>query len=149
MRESFLDASRDLRDEGWIPNFPLAEVQSDFVAYVRSVSGVGHAWGVPISTRWYLDGDTYLGTVMFRHELTPELLAAGGHVGYHVAPQWRGQGHATRMLAEAVERCRNELLIPRVLVTCEESNEPSRRVIEANGGVLENVLDHECRYWIG
>jgi predicted acetyltransferase len=148
VRESFLDASRALRDEGWIPNFPVEEVESDFDAYVQSVSGVGHFWGVPVSTRWYIGGDTYLGTVLFRHELTPELLAAGGHIGYHVAPNHRRAGHATRMLALAVERCHNELQIERILVTCEETNTASRRVIEANGGVLENILEHECRYWI-
>ena len=35
-----------------------------------------------------------------------------------------------------------------MLVTCAESNTASRRVIEANGGMLENILDAECRYWI-
>ncbi len=35
-----------------------------------------------------------------------------------------------------------------MLVTCAESNTASRWVIEANGGMLENILDEECRYWI-
>ena len=30
VRESFLEAARDLRDEGWLPDFPVAEVAADF-----------------------------------------------------------------------------------------------------------------------
>jgi len=52
------------------------------------------------------------------------------------------------MLAAAVIYCRDALGITQILVTCDQSNAASRRVIEANGGVLENVLDGECRYWI-
>jgi len=53
------------------------------------------------------------------------------------------------MLAAAISRCRGALGISRVLVTCEQSNVASRRVIEINGGALENIVDGECRYWIG
>jgi predicted acetyltransferase len=35
-----------------------------------------------------------------------------------------------------------------VLVTCDDSNVGSRRVIEANAGVLADVTDGTCRYWI-
>ena len=52
------------------------------------------------------------------------------------------------MLAAAVVYCRNTLGITRILVTCDQFNAASRRVIESNGGVLENVLDGECRYLI-
>ena len=38
--------------------------------------------------------------------------------------------------------------IPRALVTCFEDNTGSRRVIENNGGVLENIVDGRCLYWI-
>jgi predicted acetyltransferase len=148
VRDSFTGATRDLRDEGWLPEFPVEEVAADFDGYVRRVTGEKEAWGVPISTFWYLDGPDYLGTVIIRHRLTPELTRHGGHIGYHVAPRRRRQGHATAMLAAAVAYCRQPLGLDRVLVTCDLANTASRRVIEANGGVLENVLDGECRYWI-
>lgn len=149
VRDSFLEAARDLRDEGWLPDFPVNEVAADFGGYVRGIRGDTQGWGVPISTLWYVDGTTYLGTVLVRHRLTPELARIGGHIGYHVAPRHRRQGHATAMLAAALAYCRDTLGLTRVLVTCAETNAASRRVIEANSGVLENVLDGECRYWIG
>ena len=84
--------------------------------------------------------------MLVRHRLTPALTQCGGHIGYHVAPRHRRQGHATAMLAEALAYCR-DLGVDDVLVTCPESNVASRKVIEANGGVLENVVDGERRYW--
>jgi hypothetical protein len=39
--------------------------------------------------------------------------------------------------------------LTQVLVTCDDGNVGSRRVIEANGGVLEpGAADGTCRYWI-
>jgi predicted acetyltransferase len=149
VRDSFLEAAGDLRAEGWLPDFPVERAAADFGGYVGQVRGETHSWGVPISTLWYLDGDSYLGTVIVRHRLTPALSRRGGHVGYHVAPRYRRQGHATAMLAATAGYCRDELGLDRLLITCAESNAGSRRVIEANGGALENVLDGECRYWVG
>src|SRR5690349_3005128 len=72
----------------------------------------------------------------------------GGQIGYQVAPRHRRRGHATAILAAALGYCRDTLGVTRVLLTCAESNTASRAVIEANGAVLENTLDGECRYWI-
>ncbi len=148
VRDSFCEAARDLRAEGWLAGFPVAQVESDFDAYVRGVRADTYGWGVPISTLWYVDGATYLGTVVIRHRLTGDLLRRGGHIGYHVAPAHRRQGHATAMLAAAVGYTRETLGLRRLLVTCDERNPASRRVIESNGGALEDVMDGECRYWI-
>jgi predicted acetyltransferase len=148
VRDSFLEAARDLRDEGWLATFPVEKVAADFDGYVQRVRAEERAWGVPVTTFWYTEGPLYLGTVIVRHRLTPELARDGGHVGYHVAPRRRRQGHATAMLAAAVAYLHHELGITSILVTCDQSNTASSRVIEANGGVLENTLDGVCRYRI-
>lgn len=148
VRESFIAAARDFRNEGWLPEFPVDEVAADFAGYVRRVLADKQSWDVPASTLWYIDGVTYLGTVIIRHRLTPFLTRRGGQIGYQVAPRHRRRGHATAMLAAALVYCRDTLGMTRVLLTCAESNTASRRVIETNGAVLENILDEECRYWI-
>jgi predicted acetyltransferase len=148
VRESFIEAAVGLRDEGWTPGFPVDEVAADFDAYVRRVVDAKVAWGVPTSTLWYVDDSAYLGTVIIRHQLTPALTTRGGHIGYHVAPRYRGRGHATAMLGEALAYCRDRLGLRRVLLTCSDVNVASQRVIEANGGMLENTVDGERRYWI-
>ena len=96
---------------------------------------------------WYVDGTDYLGTVIIRHRLTPALEREGGHIGYHVVPGHRRRGHATQMLAQALVVCQ-QLGLRQILVTCAEDNPGSRRVIEANGGALDRILDGEARYWL-
>lgn len=76
----------------------LGPASKDFAAYVAERRAVRTRWGVPSTIFWYISGEYYLGTLVIRHRLTPELAEAGGHVGYHVVTPWRRQGHATRML---------------------------------------------------
>jgi predicted acetyltransferase len=130
------------RDTGW-----LGAASADFDAYVSSCQGVRQRWGVPFSTFWYTSGEHYLGTLVVRHELTEKLLVDGGHIGYHVSPAWRRQGHATRMLAAGLAEARR-LGLERVLLSCEPGNAASRKVIVANGGRPDRRLGEELRYWI-
>ncbi|HEY7272781.1 MAG TPA: GNAT family N-acetyltransferase [Actinoplanes sp.] len=125
----------------------LGPASEDFHGFVDGLRGVVDRWGVPSSLYWYVAGEHYLGTLVIRHELTPELLVAGGHVGYHVVTAWRRQGHATRMLEQGLVECRR-LGLTRVLLTCEPDNEASQRVILANGGRPDATLGDELRYWI-
>jgi predicted acetyltransferase len=96
---------------------------------------------------WMVEEDTVLGRISLRHELTPWLLEVGGHIGYAVRPTARRRGHATAALALMLPVAAERGIDP-VLVTCDTDNVGSRRVIEANGGVLEDVRGQKMRYWI-
>ncbi|UYM04769.1 GNAT family N-acetyltransferase [Solicola gregarius] len=125
----------------------LGAASDDFDGFVEVRRGIRTRWGVPSTVYWYTAGEHYLGTLVIRHELTPELHETGGHIGYHVVAPWRRQGHATRMLAAGLSHCR-ELGLDRALLTCTPDNEPSRRVILANGGVADGHAGGEDRFWI-
>lgn len=125
----------------------LGPASEDFDSFVAVRRGVLPRWGVPSTVFWYVSGDYYLGTFVVRHELTPELAEVGGHAGYHIVAPWHRQGHATRMLAAGLVDCRR-LGLDRVLLTCDKDNEPSRRVILANGGVPDGRAQGEDRFWI-
>lgn len=101
---------------------------------------------VPCTT-WWCDGSTYLGRIAIRRRLTERLLHVGGHIGYDVRPTARRQGHATEMLAAILPYARS-LGIDAALSTCDVYNLAARRVIEANGGILENERQGTLRYWI-
>lgn len=125
----------------------LGPASEDFTAYVAERCGVRTRWGVPSTVFWYVAGEHYLGTLVIRHELTEDLAQAGGHIGYHVVAPWRRQGHATRMLAAGLAEARR-IGLTRVLLTCAPENEPSRRVILANGGRPDGRRRGEDRFWI-
>jgi len=147
VRDSFLAGERAICAEDGTPTAWLDEAAADFGSLVERRRAPRYRWGVPVTELWYVREPDYLGTVMIRHELTAALRDDGGHVGYHVVPRYRGQGHATAMLAAACDRCRADGMT-RLLVTCRTSNVASRRVIEVNGGVLDNQASGICRFWI-
>jgi predicted acetyltransferase len=102
---------------------------------------------VPATTSlWWAEEDEYLGRVAIRHRLTPRLLSFGGNIGYDVRPSARRHGHATAMLAAALPVAR-ELGITSALIMCDVANVGSRKVIEANGGVLEGERDGRLCFW--
>lgn len=102
---------------------------------------------VPSTTLWWVDGDEYLGRIAIRHRLTPSLLEFGGHIGYDVRPTARRRGHATAMLRAALPVAAS-LGIDPALITCDDANLASRRVIETCGGALEDQRGDKLRFWV-
>ena len=102
---------------------------------------------VPQTTLWWVSGNEYHGRISIRHGLTASLREIGGHIGYDIRPSARQRGHATAMLAAALPVARS-LGIDQALLTCDQDNLASRKVIEANGGVLEDKNGDKVRYWM-
>lgn len=103
---------------------------------------------VPSWTLWWAEGDEYLGRIQMRHPLTEHLREVGGHIGYDVAPGHRRRGHATAMLSAMLPVVAVHYPVERVLLTCDTDNVASRKVIEANGGELEDERHGKLRYWV-
>jgi len=103
---------------------------------------------------WFLnDGAALIGNSRLRLSLNEYLLNIGGHIGYDVSPEHRRKGNATEILRQTLMEAAKHNIY-RVLVTCNEDNLSSRKVIENNGGILENVVVEEStgknilRFWI-
>ena len=94
-----------------------------------------------------------VGMLDIRHELNEACLNLFGNIGYSVRASERRKGYASAMLAMAKEICR-ETGMGRILISCHRENTASSRIIQKNGGILENeVTDHRNgavlqRYWI-
>ena len=169
---SFLEAVAEFRDAGasdseaglWIMPRPeggprearTAEELADPAAFVefterlRAMGDLGTTLPpdlVHSTNRWWLEGDTFLGRLSIRHRLTRWLRDYGGHIGYVVRPSARRRGHATAMLRASLPYAR-ELGIENALVTCDDTNLASRKVIEAVGGVYEDQRGEKLRFWV-
>lgn len=133
------------------PSWSHNEIVSRFAAWERGEALTG-GW-VPSTTRFLVEEGRILGVFNLRHALNDHLRRTGGHVGYAVRPSARGQGFGTRLL-EGAKREARLMGIDRLLVTCDESNAASRRVIEKSGGRLRDAIAREgtrartLRFWI-
>jgi predicted acetyltransferase len=105
---------------------------------------------VPTTVLWIIDDATeeFLGSVHIRHRLTDFLHDMGGHVSYSVRPSARGRGVASAALQQSLGYAAQHLGMERVLITTTQLNKASARVIEHNGGVLEDVSRGMLRYWL-
>lgn len=94
-----------------------------------------------------------VGMLQVRHYFNEYLEKYAGHIGYSIRPSERRKGYAREQLRLSLLYCK-EIGLDRVLITCNTSNEGSRRTILSAGGVYENTV-HEPdrnvdleRYWI-
>jgi predicted acetyltransferase len=108
---------------------------------------------LPYEDFWMMEGDQWIGKLTLRIALDKQYFHAGGHIGYEIRPSKRRCGYGTVLLRMGLDKAR-ERGLARVLLTCDETNLASQKVIERNGGKLENIVDVEgktvrkMRYWI-
>ena len=108
---------------------------------------------VPSST--YLavrEKDNYIvGMIDIRNYLNEYLTQVGGNIGYGVRKTERNKGYAKQMLKLALEKCK-ELKIKKVLITCDEDNIASEKVILSANAKLEDIRnvdgENKKRFWI-
>lgn len=138
---------------GWSPSTTrdvtveqLAAIEQDANEFLRDLERPGAPLTLndgrvverlPGRTFWMWDG-AFCGAINIRYVPGTEGLPShvSGHIGYAVVPWKQRRGYATRALALLLPRARAITCLPRVLITCDEDNVPSRKVIEANGGVF-------------
>ncbi|MEQ8673680.1 MAG: GNAT family N-acetyltransferase [Aggregatilineales bacterium] len=155
-KDSFIAAIREFHLEGRYDDLMIAWLDDHFEAYVAGLIEKRHfapQGKVKDTYKFLVEGDTYIGRVSIRHELSESLKQFGGHIGYDIRPSERRKGYGTLQLKLALAVAR-ELGLTRVMLTCDSTNEGSRRIIQHNGGVFqdETQLDFRPvptqRWWI-
>ena len=158
-RDSFISMAHEFQSIGETRYEQLLpQLENDFASYVQFLNdqqaGIGLPEGhVPQTTLWSVEDNEMIGVIRIRHNLTPMLEEIGGHIGYQIRPSRRREGFGTRQLALALEVVR-AWGWDKVLITCDDDNIGSARIIESNGGILWDVHHPEGepkpirRYWV-
>jgi predicted acetyltransferase len=153
----YLPSYRAALERGWSPDNlrgeeavreELARIGQDPGAFVASLVD-REAKGAPITLpdgttvprlpgyrRWIWDGE-FCGSIGFRWRPGTEALPPHclGHIGYGVVPWKQRRGYATLALRELLPEAK-AVGLRYVEITTDPDNVASRRVVEANGGVL-------------
>jgi len=161
-RDSFIQAITDAPEEEQRYEFGAPWDVSPLVygvdRYIREMPSYARGenlpgWWVPQTMLWLIIDNQFVGQIKRRHELNDYLTTYGGHVWYLIAPTRRHQWWWTRMLTLALQKRKREG-VKQLLITCNEKNVWSRKIIEANGGVYMSKIwsdeeqDMKWRYWV-
>lgn len=94
-----------------------------------------------------------IGMIDIRHYFNDFLEKYAGNIGYAVRPTERRKGYAKKMLHDCLPYCR-KIGLSRILISCADTNEASRKTILSNGGKYESTVFEPKssvyleRYWI-
>ena len=143
---------RKARTINWHPEI-LAARFDEYLRVVRQGETDPLAGMVPASHFWLISGDgRYLGDVDIRHRLNDALRRFGGHIGYKIRPTERRKGYGRLICRLGINEARRRG-IGDILITCDDNNIGSQKIIEGNGGILLDRIDNSRgvltrRYWI-
>lgn len=142
-RETFLRGLYEFQAEGlpWWLGGDAEIAEADFAAFVIKKLAESQQLSdgrVPKTHLWAIAEGQFVGRIAIHHELSDALRREGGHIGYDTVPSHRGRGVATEMLRLALPYARR-LGLSEVLLTCDDTNAASIRVIERNGGILRQT----------
>ena len=157
-KKSFLEALEEFHAEGNELSYDAKEIDDNFDAFIKNVQerirGVDPERAVPDTLFWLVDDGKFIGRVSLRHELNDRLKRYGGHIGYYIRPTERKKGYGLKALELALPEAK-KLGLKKVLVTCDENNPASLKIIEKCGGVLQDITTPDendnkplMRWWI-
>ncbi len=159
-REAYLESLKQI-ELGNIKRHDMMFLNPDEVDVIQNFMDSRYpsripSYYVPSYDYFAVDDDKFVGIIHIRVRLTDSLLRFGGHIGYGTNPKYWKMGYGKKILKLALEKFKYLIEDDNILITCDDDNIGSYKIIEANGGVLENKIENECcgerfltrRYWI-
>ncbi len=158
-KDTFINGLKEYQAEGGFPTVDAEERRTNFAEYVERLAQEfkdGRNEGEEKSHMehlWLVDGDRYIGTVLLRHQLDSSSRNIGGNISYEIRPTERRKGYGTEILKLSLLEAK-EIGLEKVLLTCDEDNIASKKIILKNGGVEDEpyfeggMRVKKLRFWI-
>lgn len=147
-KDSFLDFVSDVKNTGYESYEHYTKAETDFEEFIEDEKNaskginVPEGW-VPCSSYWLVDAsDEVIGVIRIRHRVDNEFLQIIGHVGYEIKSTCRKQGYGSKLLKLGLVEAK-KIGLQKVLITCEEDNIGSKRIIEKFNGMYKKRLVDE------
>ena len=157
-QETFLAGMLEFHQEGKMLQYNFQLVSQNFEKFLYHLR-TQQDWTklaphiIPQRHFWLIDDDEFIGILSLRRGPDEAFIRISGHIGYQVRPSKRRRGYGKELLRRGLQKAK-ELGITRVLLTCDEDNIASKKVIESNGGQFEKAIlidggpIKKLRYWI-
>jgi predicted acetyltransferase len=157
-QDSFLAGLHEFHQEGKMLQYRFQSVSEDFERFLYYLKAQDDRTNLPPqsiaqSQFWLIDDDEFIGILSLRQGSNNAFIRISGHIGYQVRPSKRRLGYGKHLLRLGLQKAK-ELGFTHVLLTCDENNLASKKVIESNGGQFENAILvdgsplKKLRYWI-
>ncbi len=96
---------------------------------------------VPATSYFLWDGENIGGKFDLRHYLCESRITGAGHIGYHIAPEYRGKGYASAGLALLLKEAAKTVPEDEIYLRVRRNNPASLRVMLKNGGYIKDEDD--------
>lgn len=155
-KDSFLEALKESQKEDEFLYWNYDAINNDFQTFINGLLEkeiLCPYSKVPETILWAMHDETYVGRIAIRHQLTKKLEERNGNIGYDVRPTYRKKGLGTEILRLGLKEAL-KIGLREVLLTTDDSNVGSNKIIENNGGVLKErkmLQDNSALfryYWI-
>lgn len=147
-QKSFLDLNEPM--EGTSSLYKYNDI-NEWLEWIKQVNNPQTCPNYLVPSTVYLcvkNGKKVVGMIDIRHYLNDNLNTFGGNIGYSIKPTERNKGYGTRQLGLAIEKCyelRKEGIFKgtEILITCNENNIGSKKVILANHGIYQDTINYQ------
>lgn len=105
-------------------------------------NGVGLPEGyVPESFYFFWEDDSIAGQLRIRHHLCESLINGAGHIGYYLAPEFRGRGLGAVLLGLGIKKASKIVPEEEIYLRVQRGNTASLKCMLKNGGYIHHEDD--------
>lgn len=154
-KEEFQIYAKDFNVKNKIVEDKIKETEEHFDEFINKFNNLEKGINLSDSDNselWLIDNEEFIGRVLIQQKPSTEPVSQfSGNIDYTIRPSKRGLGYGSQALRLGLIKAK-ELGLDNVLITCDDDNIGSSKIIEKNNGILENKIEMNGklirRYWI-